>query len=197
MALKTTVKVGSITNLSDARYCAGMGVTLLGFNTVEHTPNYIEPIPFQEIRGWFVGPKVVAEIYGMTQPDKLESVLHDYQPDLIELSKPELLKLRPRETSLVLTIEPDQYDNLHAVLRDFRTQIKYLQVPGSTDASILEKITTDFPVLLVVDKPELPDLTLMRHNPRIGLALKGTSENKVGYKSYDELAQVLEQFEED
>ena len=29
--LKTQVKVSSITNLSDARYCAGMGVDLLGF----------------------------------------------------------------------------------------------------------------------------------------------------------------------
>ncbi len=31
MALKTIVKVGNITNLSDARYCAVMGVDMLGF----------------------------------------------------------------------------------------------------------------------------------------------------------------------
>ena len=29
MPLKTFVKVGNITNLSDARYCAGMGVDML------------------------------------------------------------------------------------------------------------------------------------------------------------------------
>jgi phosphoribosylanthranilate isomerase len=35
MPLKTFVKVGCITNLSDARYCAGMGVDMLGFRAVE------------------------------------------------------------------------------------------------------------------------------------------------------------------
>ena len=42
MSLQTFVKVGEITNLSDARYCAGMGVDLLGFNVVENTPGYVD-----------------------------------------------------------------------------------------------------------------------------------------------------------
>lgn len=32
MALKTFVKISGVNNLSDARYCAGMGVNQLGFN---------------------------------------------------------------------------------------------------------------------------------------------------------------------
>ena len=65
MPLKTFVKVGCITNLSDARYCAGMGVDMLGFRAVESQENYIKPSQFQEIRGWIAGPLVVAEVYGV------------------------------------------------------------------------------------------------------------------------------------
>ena len=33
--LKTLIKVSNINNLSDARYCAGMGVEMLGFSMDE------------------------------------------------------------------------------------------------------------------------------------------------------------------
>ena len=48
MPLKTIVKVGSITNLSDARYCAGMGVEMLGFNVVAGHESFIDAKKYQE-----------------------------------------------------------------------------------------------------------------------------------------------------
>jgi phosphoribosylanthranilate isomerase len=47
MALKTKVKAGNITNLSDARYCAGMGVDWLGFPA-----DVVNPDTFKEITNW-------------------------------------------------------------------------------------------------------------------------------------------------
>jgi phosphoribosylanthranilate isomerase len=41
--LTKTVKISNVTNLSDARYCAGMGVEMLGFSIDEDSPNYISP----------------------------------------------------------------------------------------------------------------------------------------------------------
>src|SRR5262245_4914546 len=89
MPLKTIVKVGNITNLSDARYCSGMGVEMLGFQAIESRPNHITPKLFQEIRRWIPGPKVVAEVYGLPQAGDLEAVLSQYAPDYVELSLPE------------------------------------------------------------------------------------------------------------
>jgi phosphoribosylanthranilate isomerase len=43
MALKCFVKVGNVTNLSDARYCAGMGVDLLGFPVDAAQPGPVAP----------------------------------------------------------------------------------------------------------------------------------------------------------
>ena len=56
MALKTLVKVGKISNLSDAWYCAGMSVDMLGFTVIASQENYVSPELFREMRGWFYGP---------------------------------------------------------------------------------------------------------------------------------------------
>lgn len=197
MGLKTTVKVGSITNLSDARYCAGMGVDLLGFNVVEGTPDYISPIQVEELRGWFVGPKVVIEIYGIDKVEAYETLFNNYQPDMIELSCHELLKLRPRDIPIILSIVPDQYHDQAAVLRDFKSSIQFLQLPSDTDKKLLKEIVKQFQVLLTLSADAKPDIDFIKENAGIGFALKGSAEEKAGYKSYDQLTAVLEQLEED
>ena len=81
MPLKTFVKVGSITNLSDARYCAGMMVDMLGFRSVEGQEGYIKPAQFQEIRGWISGPLVISFVAALADSSgpfffPLRSVFH-------------------------------------------------------------------------------------------------------------------------
>ncbi len=197
MGLKTTVKVGSITNLSDARYCAGMGVDLLGFNATAGSPDYINSIQLEELRGWFVGPKVVVEIYGIDNVEAYETLLTNYQPDMIELSFHELLKLRPHNIPLILTILPEQYHAQAAVLRDFKSTIQFLQLPADSDRKLLKEIVKQFHVLLEASNDVEPAINFIKENPGIGLALKGSSEEKAGYKSYDQLSVVLEQLEQD
>ena len=62
MALKTTVKVSKVNNLSDARYCAGMGVNQLGFNIEPDHENYTDPKSFKELADWVSGVEFVGEI---------------------------------------------------------------------------------------------------------------------------------------
>ena len=81
MSLKLKIKVGNITNLSDARYSAGMGVDWLGFRM-----DNIDPQTFREITGWVTGPRFVIEIH---QPSDLNKAV-DYTPDYLEI--PGLLK---------------------------------------------------------------------------------------------------------
>jgi hypothetical protein len=57
MSLKTKVKAGNITNLSDARYCAGMGVDWLSFPAEK-----VNPVKFKEITDWVTGPQFVLEV---------------------------------------------------------------------------------------------------------------------------------------
>ena len=55
--LKTKVKVSKVTNLSEARYCAGMGVDFLSFPV-----SSVDPKTYQEITGWVAGPLFGVEI---------------------------------------------------------------------------------------------------------------------------------------
>ena len=66
MALKVPVKVSGVSNLSDARYCAGMGVHWLGFSIKPDSPNYCSPEQFQEIASWVEGVSHVAEAHDMS-----------------------------------------------------------------------------------------------------------------------------------
>src|SRR5688572_33445133 len=114
MPLKTFVKVGCITNLSDARYCAGMGVDMLGFRVVEGQEDYIKPSQFQEIRGWISGPSVVAEVYGLKSPDDLAPILESFKPDYLEMSLQELSLFSTLPLPFVLAAhEHDSFANLN------------------------------------------------------------------------------------
>ena len=77
MALKTKVKINRITNLTDARYCSGMYVDVLGFSLEEGSPHYVSPSQFQEITGWISGADYAAEF---TESDAytIERKLADY-----------------------------------------------------------------------------------------------------------------------
>lgn len=55
------LKFSSITNLSDARYAAGMWADFIGFCFDPSKPEYLEPAKAKEIIGWINGPLVTGE----------------------------------------------------------------------------------------------------------------------------------------
>lgn len=62
MNFKTNIKVNSLNNLRDARYCAGMGVGIMGF--AMRTGSKEEIATISEIAGWIVGTDFVLECSG-------------------------------------------------------------------------------------------------------------------------------------
>jgi len=183
MALKTTVKVGGITNLSDARYCAGMGVEMLGFSVIEHTKNYISPKQYQEIRGWITGPQIVAEVYGIESPEALPIVVEQYRPDYLEMGISEFEMLKP-------------VINLPVILRlqDVPTQNFSVDFLLVTEALLSQKFIS--PVLLEIQNKQRLDSILTTTNLK-GIALSGSQEIRPGLKDYVELAEILEALETD
>ena len=88
--LATLVKISNVTNLSDARYCAGMGVDMLGFSMDEFSPDYVDPSRFTAIRNWVVGVQIVGET---TETDlaRIGELIATYQPDLLQIEEAALL----------------------------------------------------------------------------------------------------------
>ena len=83
MSLKTKVKVGNITNLSDARYCAGMGVDMLGFAIGKADGQGVGATKFKEITDWIAGPEFILEL----PEGAIIDISEKYNVSLIELSE--------------------------------------------------------------------------------------------------------------
>jgi phosphoribosylanthranilate isomerase len=75
--LKTTIKVSNLNNLSDARYCAGMGVEMLGFSMDE-----LDFDKFREMRGWLAGVQIVGET-NSNDVSIIIGLVEKYQPDYL------------------------------------------------------------------------------------------------------------------
>lgn len=184
MALKTLVKIGGITNLSDARYCAGMGVDILGFDVIPGRPNYISPETFQQIRGWVTGPLIVAEIAGLQHPKELEQIIENYRPDMLQLGLSELSKISTPPLPYILKLQDDERISHLAVQAEYIQSTQRQDLP--TGASLLLDVNSIDEV-----KGALTDSSVR------GIALNGGPELKPGLKDYSALADILEFLEVD
>ena len=178
MNLKTLVKVGNISNLSDARYCAGMGVQILGFNIDPSDPEHISLDTAREIMGWVSVDDFVFECGTMSVDD--------------------ILKLK-KETG-VSFFQIDDASNVSELKNaDCKVILKDAESTGvHPDYMLLEdqhNLSSSIPILrgFEVSTDELPQIL----NSKIysGIALKGSIEEKPGFKDYDELADILEALE--
>lgn len=194
MPLKTLVKVGTITNLSDARYCSGMGVDMLGFNVAAGTSNFVQLKTYQDIRGWLSGPLFVAEVY-QADSKSLASLVENYLPDFLEMALSDLENL-PAEVATPLIISVDEESTLRykSLLAQKRDKIAYLVVRSTASKSFIDQMANTFSTLLIPAEADNVHNLLASFNIK-GIVLNGSSEIKAGLKNYDHLAPVLEQLE--
>jgi phosphoribosylanthranilate isomerase len=192
MALRTFVKVGNISNLSDARYCAGMGVDLLGFTGIEGQSGYIPVKLYQDIRGWVAGPSSVLELYGMEANVNIPKLLEDYRPDYLELHAGEL-KLLPASVSQSLIVRVSSIKELSNV-EAYKSKTRFILIDENY-ADAVNEISNNFPVMLFLRSPG--GISLLDTSPIKGIALTGSAEIRPGFKDYDSLAEVLDQLEVD
>ena len=203
MALKTLVKVGNITNLSDARYCAGMGVDLLSFPIASSSPNRVSPETFKEITDWVSGPQLVGELSG-TSLEEIKTSLLSYDLDAIEtddLDLVEAVQLLGKEVIYRLQV------NAPADLDKIKSKLSYLDelakkvVFTCSDERLFDDI--DEKIMYYggnlhlikgfgVSKTSISDLTKFK-----GLELMGSPEDRPGYKDFGEVMDVLELLEVD
>jgi phosphoribosylanthranilate isomerase len=187
MSLTRFVKVGNISNLSDARYCAGMGVDMLGFRVIESQSNFMTSKQFQEIRGWVTGPKIVAEVYGIKDSKDVPPIIENYRPDLIELGLDELGRIGDSPIPFILSVSSRELDRLKTI----KVKPEYILV---RDFNNDLDLTLPSPAIIELTNVRLEDI-----DPKFsdwGIALNGSVEISPGLKSYEELADVLEKLEE-
>lgn len=206
MALKTTVKISNITNLSDARYCAGMGVDLLGFSMDTDAPNYVDPAKFGEIRSWVAGVPIVGETTS-TDPEQIETLLETYQPDLLQVDEAAMLPYLGRfGKPLILRVHLSQVtlDQLDTLLATNHVSVEYflLENPASVHLDddlkmLLQRLSGRYPLLLGFGANANTILELLDELPATGLALTGGDETAPGNRDFGDLMDILEAIEVD
>lgn len=194
MALKTFVKVGNITNLSDARYCAGMEVDLLGFNFDQDSDMDLDT--FDEITTWVSGVEFVAEFENSDEYE-IQDVLEECDFDYVQVSDRNMISSLAEEIPVIFKCSPADLTSLDPGL-----PIKILLVEKENDEllngqeiSALQQLARHYTILLGSGiKPENV-FHLIADLPIKGIAMKGSEEISPGYKDYDELADILELLE--
>jgi phosphoribosylanthranilate isomerase len=189
MALKTVVKVGSITNLGDARYCAGMGVDFLGFRVIEGQPNAVAANTYQEIRGWITGPQIVAEIYGITNHEALKTIVENFQPDFFELSVNDL-----QVVGNYLTLPFILHLKEGEALPEMESKPAYVLM-DKTGTDLIKVIPESEVLAAVSSSAELG--SILEKTGITGLSLNGGNELKPGLSNFEDLALILEALEEE
>ncbi|WP_395785601.1 N-(5'-phosphoribosyl)anthranilate isomerase [Aquirufa sp.] len=193
--LKTQVKVSSIANLSDARYCAGMGVEWLGFPLQEITVE-----KFTEIRNWLAGVQIVGEFTKATA-DQVREAVAIYQPDVIEVdSSVSLVAIQSIDVSKILRVNIDT-DNLPAIFAASAPYVSHFLLVGDSADSLIgmeasiEIWAAQYPIILGLDIPE-DDLDEWVEQSSIqGIGLVAGEEDRPGFRDFTDLMTILEKLE--
>jgi phosphoribosylanthranilate isomerase len=204
--LKTVVKISNVTNLSDARYCAGMGVEMLGFSIDESAESFVDLKKFNDIRAWIAGVQIVAETE-LTDASLLLEKINHYQPNAIQISQAEMLPWLKSETAkpLILKVEADQdADIIEEILVKNAPYVTYFLLESSSDTSLagdwqdfLNTLSARFSVLLGFGITTENAMFLLDDVNIAGIALRGGEEIRPGYKEFGDLMDVLEALEEE
>ncbi|WP_064196944.1 MULTISPECIES: hypothetical protein [Emticicia] len=200
MSLKTLVKVSNITNLSDARYCAGMGVEMIGFVMDTASVDYVAPEKMKEIKSWVAGIQTVGETK-CGDLEEIKNMIAYYEIDVLQISEVALLpQIVDFGKPIILKLEFDSA-YFEENLERYASFVEFFLVDG-TELSDFARYTIkeyafNYPIVLDFGITSENVMELVSDMNIKGIALKGTNEIRPGYKDYDELSEILELLEED
>jgi len=200
MSLKTLVKVSNVTNLSDARYCAGMGVEMIGFVLDKFSADYTSPEKMKEIKSWVAGVKIVGETQSADY-EEVKALIEAYEIDFLQISEAVLLpQIIDLGKPIILKLEFESA-YLEDYLERYSQFVEFFLVGGGDFSDFafytLKEYTLNYSIVLDFGITAENVSKLLFEMPIKGIALRGSSEIRPGFKDYDELSEILEVLEED
>lgn len=203
MSLKTFVKIGNVTNLSDARYCAGMGVDVIGFPVDASIDHALSSEKFAEITNWISGIGLVGE-FKSAGLEEIKLSLQNFQLDFIEIQQIDLVE------SVALLGKPVYFKTTivdESAFNSLKSKLSYLDelvgavIVQSGNTALFESLDEfhqfyNGNVRLIkgygVEEASPESLSKFK-----GIELQATEEERPGYKDYGQVMDILESLEED
>ena len=207
MALALPVLVRGINNLSDARYCAGMGAQGLIFSLDAQLPEAVDAATARELAGWVAGVDIIGEFGHVAGPGinrlveecSLTGVLlrldRQRQAWPQGLAVPVLVEVPAR-----LVINNEHYAaalaDLTAAFPEGFAVFTEAPRPYPSDRAYYHQLARQAPLWLAAppDPTEAADTAQQVHPA--GLILHGGHEIKPGLRDFTELEAVFEALEE-
>jgi phosphoribosylanthranilate isomerase len=201
MLLKTLVKISAVNNLSDARYCAGMGVAMMGFPLDRSHAHYVSPEQFKAITQWIKGVALVGELSN-ANPGIIHHALDQYALHYLQLTHPvKLQDIASVRVPVLLKIGlqgDETIASLQILMDAYAPCIKYFLLEAASNreavsASLqptIDYLARSFSILqgCQVSTTTLPHLLGTKLQ---GIALQSGAETTPGGKDFDQLADVL------
>ncbi|MEL7161002.1 MAG: hypothetical protein AAFN92_09600 [Bacteroidota bacterium] len=208
--LATQVLASGITHLTDARYFAAWEVDYLAFPLGQNgiTWDYLNAL-----REWVEGPAIVAELPRDADEATWSAALREQGITLVLLPypAPAAAPLRAAGIELLLRLDVAGYHSAEDVadllgeMPAAKTVILNFEAGGITWADLtaghpfgltdLEQLLQKRPCLLRIDLGGQDPKAIKAAYSLTGFAVRGSSEEKVGYKSFDDLDDLFEGLE--
>jgi phosphoribosylanthranilate isomerase len=199
MSFLTNIKLGNITNLSDARFAAAAGATYIGFCFDTQSPNYIAPLKAKEIIDWVTGSAVVAE-FGEQSINEIKDISELLNIDVIEVNNnllpDELLSLGKAIikkvdvnllTAAQLQVEISAYKQVADAFHLYASNL-----PEKFDCNQLQQLCETENIIWGLNINTNNVLNIINSFKPFAIQLSGGVEEKAGVKDFDELNDLLE-----
>lgn len=205
MALSSFVYISNVTNLSDARYAAGMGVDLLGFTLDPKNESSLNKQQFAEISEWISGVNIVGE-FGDSNPIEVKTLIGDFSLDYLLVSmESDLHAFSMLGIPLIfkIVVSKDNIEGLESTFNYCAGTIDYFLLESDyheldkSDKRLLKTYASKYPLILGYGI-DINNVSAIIHELNLkGICLKGSPELRPGYKNFDEMADILEALEID
>lgn len=198
MSFLTKLKLGNVTNLSDARYAAAVGIEYIGFCFDPGSENYIVPIKAKEIIDWITGSNIVAE-FGDQHFDEIKDISELLGVDIIELNNsllPDELPAFEKPVIKKTDVSRFSQEQLQKELAAYHPYCDafhlYASGQNNIPAEKLVEICSSYNIIwgFAVENREV--MNIIGHYKPFGINVSGGVEEKTGIKDFDELNELVE-----
>lgn len=199
MSFLSNIKISNVTNLSDARYAAAVGINYIGFCFDSDSTNYIAPIKAKEMIDWITGSHIVAE-FGNQSLDEIKDISELLNVDVIELNNTILPDELPcLEKAIIKKIDLSVYTlaQLNTELQAYKNYCDAFHLfTSQNNIAIPENdlidVCANYKIIWGLPVTNNTVLAIINGVKPYAINVSGGQEEKAGIKDFDELNDLLE-----
>lgn len=203
--------MGSVNNLSDARFAAGFDMDFIGFCLAPDDERRIPPDDVKEISEWLEGPSFVAEL-NLAAPSEINEMLGNLNSQWVQIEQGYHHNLSEINGKIFQNIRLNSFDPQDAGVKEMEKnmrEVEYFIIEPGTEIdgekvlqdeqklNFLTELCASYNVFLDLPFTYKNVHELLEKIRPAGINIKGADEVKPGYRDFDELIDLLEALEQD